>query len=30
MLLADMTTGECVVSCVGLLCATIVYWITNR
>ena len=30
MLLATMTTGECVVACVGLICATIIYWIINR
>ena len=25
MLLADMTTGECVIACVGIICATIIY-----
>lgn len=30
MLLAAMTTQECVVACVGLICVTIVYWIINR
>lgn len=30
MLLASMTTGECVVTCIALICATIVYWIINR
>lgn len=29
MLLAAMTTGECVVTCVGIVCATII-WIFNR
>ncbi len=30
MLLAAMTTGECVVACVGIICVTIIYWIINR
>lgn len=29
MLLAAMTTGECVVTCVGIVCATIICWINQ-
>ena len=31
MLLAEaLTTSECVVICVGIICVTIIYWITYR
>ena len=30
MLLAAMTTGECIVTCIAIICGTIVYIIINR
>lgn len=29
MLLASMTTGECVVTCVALICVVIICWING-
>lgn len=30
MMLTAMTTGECVVACVGIICLTVMLWINNR